>query len=111
MKQAIKVNSIVELLAARRPSELVSLRARFPDQHDLLSPGLVMGPSENKISPVFCELARSGLDTADREITIILNQLSLRAIRAKNVRLLSGVISAIATLIERPPARGSNKGN
>jgi hypothetical protein len=113
MTNGPKINSIIELLEARNPAQLQSLRSRYPTQARLLARGLLLGDlktHEGNEEPIYCDLARDGIDTAEREIRLILQDLPRRAAWGKRLKLIAAIASAVTSagvissvLLKAPP--------
>ncbi|WP_144441576.1 hypothetical protein [Bradyrhizobium sp. CCGE-LA001] len=94
---APKANAIVELLRASAPERLTKLQEAFPNEVNLLSEGLPLGPTSGfaRSHGVLCELTRAGLEEAKNEVAAILLELPKRAIRAKRIRLAGAVLATV----------------
>jgi hypothetical protein len=100
MMRSPKVNSIIELLDAKNPAAIQGLRARFPDELRMLSSGLLLGGDSDanaRNAFIYCDLARTGIETARNDIKSILTELPRREVWAKRLKLFAAIVSAITS--------------
>ncbi|MGO8152845.1 hypothetical protein AB9F36_23790 [Rhizobium leguminosarum] len=93
-----QTTSLIELIEEKAPEKLVRLRTMYPNHLHLLTPGRKMGADvDTPGEGIYCELARSGLEVAEREASDILSDLPRKARRAKQIRLVGSVVAAVSS--------------
>jgi len=94
----VRVNSIVELLAAEAPVRLHALRQRYPEQEQMLRVGRILGTNQSRQSDrIYCDLCSAGLDAAEQHLTRLLQVLPTRLTRAKKLRLIASIVTSLTS--------------
>lgn len=94
----VRVNSIVELLAAESPVRLDALRQRYPEQEQILRAGRILGARRSGPNDrIYCELCNAGLDAAERQLMRLLRVLPTRLARAKKLRLIASIVTSLTS--------------
>ena len=92
----MKTNALVDTVSLYRPGQLDTLRIKYPDQHELLARGQVLGKAKSN-SAAMVELAIYALEIARERIDFNLLYLRKRLRFAKKLRLITNVVSALSS--------------
>jgi hypothetical protein len=96
MGKGIKVNALVDALNRYQPDQLDKLRQQYPEQSELLAQGQLMG--EVNPEPILvAKLAIMTLKAIKTPARNILNRLRKRLKRARKIRLIGNIVTAISS--------------
>jgi len=96
MGKGIKVNALVNALNRYQPEQLDKLRQKYPEQSELLALGQLMG-EVNPDTILVAKLAIMTLKAIKTPARKILNRLRGRLRRARKIRLMGNIVTAISS--------------
>lgn len=96
IEQTAKVNSLVDLLTRYEPQKLEDLRQTYPEQNEILSPGLTLGKRKSN-SKVLVDLSEESIVVLKERVAENTRYLKKRINTARKVRLISSLLAAIST--------------
>ncbi|MEG4535229.1 hypothetical protein [Microcoleus sp. D2_18a_D3] len=96
MGKGIKVNALVDALNRYQPEQLDKLRQQYPEQSELLALGQLMG-EVNPDTILVAKLAIMTLRAIKTPGRNILNRLRRRLRRARKIRLMGNIVTAISS--------------
>jgi hypothetical protein len=96
--RVLKVNSVVDLLQICSPSSLERLRREHPQYGEILQPGFKLGDEALPSKDFLIALAKEGVAAAELQVSRLLSSIQTRLLRAKWLKLVSAVVSAVSSV-------------